>query len=281
MAKPTKTKQAKASKKATPTKKGSRSKREVEEEFSSSEDSSDFSEEESEEEYEKGNKRGKRSKSGSNKKSRGDDIAALRKEVAALKKATKASNKDQKPKKEWELADAAMTDAASTLSRYKGLKRKQETLDKQLTKAVDPLYASGEKKYKEALALIEKLSPEDTEKFWKAQERNKNAKSYEELLTKKAWKDMHPSPTPPPAELTPAKVEDPAAIITPVPDTVPAYIDPVVPAPEPSAIAPEQPVSEAPELPTIAPEQPVADIVMSLPEQPAEESPVEAVDEAM
>lgn len=55
---------------------------------------------------------------------------------------------------------------------------RSETLDKQLTKAVDPLYASGEKKYKEALALVEKLSPEDAEKFWKAQERNKVKKIY-------------------------------------------------------------------------------------------------------
>lgn len=69
--------------------------------------------------------RGKRSKSGSNKKSRRDEVALLKKKVAALEKTTKASAKDQKPKKEWELADAAMTDAASTLSRYKGLKRKQ------------------------------------------------------------------------------------------------------------------------------------------------------------
>lgn len=68
MAKPTKTKQgttrlisltllAKAGKKAIPTKKGSRSKREAEEEFSSEDSSSDFSEEESEEEeYENGKK---------------------------------------------------------------------------------------------------------------------------------------------------------------------------------------------------------------------------------
>jgi len=51
--------------------------------------------------------------------------------------------------------------------------------------AIPKLGENGEKNFKKAMEMVQSLSPEDAQKFWEQQERNRNAKSFNELVTKR------------------------------------------------------------------------------------------------
>jgi len=87
------------------------------------------------------------------------------------------------------LADALLTEAAATRSRWLGLGKKELTEGAQLQKAVDPLRESGIKSYERAMAIVRNLSAEDAERFWAIQKRNKSATCFDEIKTKKQYKD--------------------------------------------------------------------------------------------
>jgi hypothetical protein len=87
----------------------------------------------------------------------------------------------------WQQADQLWTTAASTLVKYKGLQAAALPEGSRLVQAIPRLYEDGEKKYRAGCDMIKQLSPEDLDKFWSAQERNKGASKFEELITKKEY----------------------------------------------------------------------------------------------
>jgi len=91
-----------------------------------------------------------------------------------------------------EKADKKMTEAASVIPRVAGHEKSdfEKPGAQHLRHASGPLSQTGQTYYKEALDFIEQMSPEEKEQFWVLQERNKNATCYEELITKKDWKEM-------------------------------------------------------------------------------------------
>lgn len=107
-----------------------------------------------------------------------------------------------------------MTDAAANLAKYKGLENK-EIEHPHLAKAIPKIREVGEQLYKEALEIVETLNQEDKDKFWERQMRNKNAKSFEELITKKefekqTWIASQPN-TPAPNPVAPKETNVDAA----------------------------------------------------------------------
>jgi hypothetical protein len=87
----------------------------------------------------------------------------------------------------WKVASKLLTDAAAALSKYKGLKDAKFPDGSHLINAIPKLKESGEKNFAEAMAIVETLSPEDAELFWTEQIRNKDAKTFEELVTIKDY----------------------------------------------------------------------------------------------
>lgn len=90
---------------------------------------------------------------------------------------------------EWKQADELFTQAASIGARLHGLTKSSLKGDSHLLKAIPKLRATGEKKFEQAQKIISKLSPEDAEKFWAIQVRNKNSKTFDELVTKTKHKE--------------------------------------------------------------------------------------------
>jgi len=88
---------------------------------------------------------------------------------------------------QWEIANKKMTDAAATYVKYIGLQKADISAESQLNKAIPKLRKIGEDGFLEALDIVSKLNEEDAKKFWVAQERNKDAKCFEDLITKKEF----------------------------------------------------------------------------------------------
>lgn len=102
-------------------------------------------------------------------------------------------NKNFVPKKvrePWEQADKLLTDAGVTKSKWLGLKGAESIEETQLVKAVPALKLAGEKKFDEAMEIIKTLSPEDAEKLWAVQERNKGVTKFEDLVCKSDYQKM-------------------------------------------------------------------------------------------
>lgn len=93
-------------------------------------------------------------------------------------------NENEEP---WEKASKLFTNAAATLVKYRGLQKAKIADDSHLHKAIPQLKASGEASFAEALKIVSSLNKEDAAKFWKEQVRNKNAKCFEDLVTKKDY----------------------------------------------------------------------------------------------
>ncbi len=113
----------------------------------------------------------------------------------------------------WEQASRKMTAAAATYVKYIGLQKAKISPTSHLIKAIPKLRENGEKKFKEALEIVAGLSKEDADKFWKEQERNKNAKTFEELVTKKEYSQrtmqaMSQNAPPKPAEKPAENVDE-------------------------------------------------------------------------
>jgi hypothetical protein len=77
----------------------------------------------------------------------------------------------------WQQASQWWTTAAFFLTKYKDLQA--EGLSKDATDAYD----NGMKRYLEGCKIIEQLSPEDLDKFWSVQKRNKGVSKFEQLIT--------------------------------------------------------------------------------------------------
>lgn len=95
----------------------------------------------------------------------------------------------QKKEKElaaWVFADKLLTRAGATKVKYLGLLNAQNTEKlgegSQLLKAIPKLKESGQNDFNEAMRIVGTLSPEDVQLFWKAQERNKDAKCFDDLV---------------------------------------------------------------------------------------------------
>jgi len=87
----------------------------------------------------------------------------------------------------WEQASRLMTEAAATYVKFKGLQKADIKPDSHLAKAIPALRLNGEAKFKKSLEMVSQLNSEDLAKYWKDQERNKDARFFEELVTKKEF----------------------------------------------------------------------------------------------
>jgi len=87
----------------------------------------------------------------------------------------------------WQQASKMMTDSAATLVKYNKLQNAKIDPNSHLVKAIPKLGEYGQTKYREATEIVSKLTDEDREKFWCDQVRNKDAKCFEDLITKKQF----------------------------------------------------------------------------------------------
>jgi hypothetical protein len=148
-------------------------------------------------------KRERSSSPSSDSESSDDEITSIedmkekkaREELKEYRRSKKFVRDFEKKKKEneeipeWKQADDLFTQAASIGARLQGLIKKSLKEDSHLLKAIPKLKDTGEKKFNQAQKIISKLNPEDSEKFWANQVRNKNAKSFDELVTKTKHKE--------------------------------------------------------------------------------------------
>lgn len=109
-------------------------------------------------------------------------------------------------------ADKLLTKAASIRKIWDSLVKKDLSEKGQLSNAVGPLRSTGERKFEEAMQIVASLKPEDVDRLWQLQVRNKDVKSFDELVTKKAYADAAKPPCAG-ADPTPA-AEQPAAATT-------------------------------------------------------------------
>lgn len=160
----------------------------------------------------KGKKSKKSKKSESDSTSSGEEIEAAVEPLSVEEMQAKADKEEEKKyhqckrfvkqyekkmaKKKWEAlpewkkASELLKNAASILARYKTLLVADLTSQKYLPEAVEPLRAKGESQFQEAQTYIAKLSAEDSAKLWEEQIRNKDAKRFEDLITKTKWDQM-------------------------------------------------------------------------------------------
>lgn len=93
----------------------------------------------------------------------------------------------------WEEADQIMTAAAVCLVKFRSLNSMilsgRISKDAPLGKATAKLYEIGKVKYEVALKMVSELSETESKQFWDAQVRNKDAKRFEDLITKKSFND--------------------------------------------------------------------------------------------
>lgn len=89
----------------------------------------------------------------------------------------------------WKKANVMLTNAAAILARLKALEGSQLQANVPLSQAVPKLREKGEKMFKEALEIVEKLSLEDQDKFWSLQIRNKGVTNFDDLKTIKTHQE--------------------------------------------------------------------------------------------
>jgi hypothetical protein len=106
-----------------------------------------------------------------------------------LKKARKAQKKLKTIKSsDWEKANGFLTEAAKRKSLLIALENNNNMNDNnQLRKGSPKIRQHGEELFKQAMEIAGTLSPEEAEKLWsdECQGRNKNAKCFDDLITKK------------------------------------------------------------------------------------------------
>lgn len=107
----------------------------------------------------------------------------------------KKQKKQEKQLDLWEKADRLMTNAASIHARWNALRNINLDDQNHLAKAVNPLRERGVREFREAMDIVHTLSDEDKEKFWNSQARNRDAKCFEDLVTKKAFETNSTSTT--------------------------------------------------------------------------------------
>lgn len=89
----------------------------------------------------------------------------------------------------WKKANVMLTNSAAILARLKALEGSQLQANVPLSQAVPKLREKGEKMFKEALEIVEKLSLEDQDKFWSLQIRNKGVTKFDDLKTIKTHQE--------------------------------------------------------------------------------------------
>jgi len=93
--------------------------------------------------------------------------------------------KHQEQKSIIEKADHCMTTSAYILKRYQGMKTHVDVGGNyHLSKALDLLYEYGVKRFEQANEYIDQMTEEEKIEFWKIQKRNRQARRFEELITK-------------------------------------------------------------------------------------------------
>lgn len=82
------------------------------------------------------------------------------------------------------IANKRVDRLASNMVKIRGLRKANIKADTHLYKAIDPFYKKTKKNYQECLEMVNAMSKMEKQKYYKLQERNKNAVSVDELVTR-------------------------------------------------------------------------------------------------